>query len=141
MWRLCLSRLDEVQELPRRKFVDERGWFLKIITGHEDHLPDSTGEVYLTLSYPGQVRGNHYHPLTAEWFTVVMGEAEVVLSDVETGETRRMVLNADEPITLYIPARVGHAFRNPETTSGIMMFAMYADRLYDAANTVPLELM
>jgi len=79
--------------------------------------------------------------LTAEWFTVVMGKAEVVLSDVETGETRHMLLNADDPITLYIPAGVGHAFKNPDTTTDIMIFAMYADRLYDPADTVALKLM
>ena len=96
---------------------------------------------HVVMSLPGQVRGNHYHPLTAEWFTVVMGKAEVVLSDVETGETRHMLLNADDPITLYIPAGVGHAFKNPDTTTDIMIFAMYADRLYDPADTVALKLM
>ncbi len=136
-----MSKLDKVQLIPRRKIEDERGWFLKIITGHEDHLPQSTGEVYLTLSHPGQIRGNHYHPLAAEWFTVILGTAKVILSDVKTGETREMTLSADEPITLYIPSGVGHAFKNPDAASDIMIFAMYADRLYDPADTIPLNLM
>lgn len=40
---------DKIQIIPRRLLVDDRGWFLKVITGKENGLPPYTGEVYLTM--------------------------------------------------------------------------------------------
>ena len=52
----------------RRLIADERGWFLKAITGTEEGIPSHTGEVYLTMGKPGQAKGGHYHPEAVEWF-------------------------------------------------------------------------
>lgn len=135
-----MSILDKVQFIPRRAIRDERGWFLKLIDGHEEGLPDFTGEFYTTYSEPGAVRGNHYHPLANEWFTVILGVAEVILSDPTTGETRFFMASAQYPLSVYLPAGVGHAFRNPPDATQPMMFAMYADRLYDPADNILLDL-
>ena len=41
-----MSQIDKVQIINRRLIADERGWFLKAITGTEEGIPNHTGEVY-----------------------------------------------------------------------------------------------
>ena len=52
-----MSQIDKVQIINRRLIEDERGWFLKAITGTEEGIPNHTGEVYLTMGKPGQAKG------------------------------------------------------------------------------------
>ena len=40
---------DRIKIIPRHFVEDERGWFLKVITGTEENIPSHTGEVYLTI--------------------------------------------------------------------------------------------
>jgi len=135
-------RLDEkVKLIPRELKSDERGWFLKVITGHEDNLPLRTGEVYLTMAYPGQVRGNHYHLRTNEWFTVIQGMAVAVAVDPVTRERLEWLLDGRAPVTLYVPAGVAHAFRSLGKNHEPMLLAAYTDRLYDPADTIPYFLI
>ena len=54
-----MSNINKVRIISRRLIKDERGWFLKAITGTEDEIPSHTGEVYLTMGTPGQIKGGH----------------------------------------------------------------------------------
>lgn len=49
-----MSQINKVRIIPRRLIADDRGWFLKAITGTEEDIPSHTGEVYLTMGKPGQ---------------------------------------------------------------------------------------
>lgn len=130
---------DKIEIIPRKKLGDDRGWLLKVIDGKENHLPDHTGEVYLTFaSDKGKVRGNHYHVKAKEWFTVLQGHAEMRMKDMETGETMTLQLYADEPTTVYLPANIAHAFVNPEDYPFLML--AYTDELYDPSDTIPYSL-
>jgi len=62
---------DRIKIIPRKKIEDSRGWFLKVITGLEDGLPDKMGEVYTVYSEKGAARGGHYHIEATEWFTLL----------------------------------------------------------------------
>jgi dTDP-4-dehydrorhamnose 3,5-epimerase-like enzyme len=140
-WRPALpTKLDQVQIIPRRLISDERGWFLKVIDGKEPSLPAATGEIYLTYALPGQARGNHYHKLASEWFTVVLGEARLILADLETGERRELQLSATKPTTVFVPAGIGHVFINPPEAPEPMLLIAYADTLYDPVDTIMMEL-
>lgn len=83
-----MSQIDKVRIIPRRLIADDRGWFLKAITGTEEDIPSHTGEVYLTMGKPGQAKGGHYHPEAVEWFTIIEGSAILKLEDMETHERR-----------------------------------------------------
>jgi dTDP-4-dehydrorhamnose 3,5-epimerase-like enzyme len=133
--------LDQVTLISRTLKEDERGWFLKVIDGHEENIPLRTGEVYLTMAVPGEVRGNHYHQRTAEWFTVVAGRALLRLHDLETLESRDVLLESSSPLTVYVPAGVAHAFKNPEDAEEQMLLVAYADNIYDPGDTIPLKLL
>lgn len=134
-----MSRLEEVQHIPRATRQDARGWLLKILDGREDHLRTEVGECYVTWSEPGQIRGNHYHPVTSEWFTVIQGRAQLTVCDPEAGDRATMELDASEPVTVYVPAGLAHVWCTG-ADSGTLLIA-YADHPYDPADTVPFNVL
>jgi len=130
---------DKIIIIERKKLGDSRGWFMKVIDGKEEGLPDHTGEIYLThASGKGQVRGNHYHDKAKEWFTLLQGKAELKLMDMKTKEVISMDLSADEPKTIVIPPGIVHAFLNTEEVPFLLL--AYTDELYDPVDTIPYTL-
>lgn len=132
--------IDGIRIIERKRLADSRGWFLKVIDGKEENLPERTGEFYLTQAEPGQVRGNHYHPLASEWFTVVQGQATAHLRDPETGDLLKLFLSHETPQTLFVPAGLGHLFVNESSKDPFLLVA-YSDRLYTPDDTIPLDVL
>jgi oxalate decarboxylase/phosphoglucose isomerase-like protein (cupin superfamily) len=127
--------IERITLIPRRLIADERGWFLKVIDGTEPGLPPRTGEVYLTHAIPGQARGDHYHPASAEWFTLIAGQARLLVADPASGERAEFALTADAPLTVHVPAGLAHVFVNDGAVPFLLL--AYAENLYDPADTVP----
>ena len=130
--------IEQVKIIPRRLISDERGWFLKAITGREDGLPKHTGEIYLTMGMPGQSKGGHYHPQAKEWFTVIEGNAVLKLEDVLTKERREIPMSLEQAQSVYVPNNVAHIFENIGDTNFIVL--AYTDLLYDPADTIAYKL-
>ena len=129
-----MSQIDKVHIINRRLIADERGWFLKAITGKEVGIPSHTGEVYLTMGKPGQAKGGHYHPKAVEWFTIIEGSAVLKLEDMETHETREIEMSLEKAITVFIPNNVAHIVVNNSDKDFILL--AYTDKLYDPADTI-----
>ena len=115
----------EIVECPI--FHDHRGRLIEVLRA--DELPEtfrSFGQIYaVTFDRPGQVRGNHYHTRSAEWFGVIAGELEVVLEDVRTGERKELVLcrEANRFLRLMVGPLVAHAFRNLSPTAVLLDYS------------------
>ncbi len=131
-----MSLIASIRLIPRRKLADERGWFLKVIDGKEEGIPPHTGEVYLTYALPGQARGNHYHPLTAEWFTLIQGRAVLQVQDPETGDRAQFTLDEADPQTVCVPAGLAHVFVHPAGATRPFLLLAYAANPYDPADTI-----
>ena len=129
-----MSQIEKVRIIPRRLISDDRGWFLKVITGTEEDIPSHTGEVYLTMGKPGQAKGGHYHPEALEWFTVIQGEAILKLEDIETHERRDIPMSLDKAISVFIPNNVAHTVVNNSDKDFILL--AYTDKLYDPKDTI-----
>ena len=129
-----MSQIEKVQIINRRLKADERGWFLKAITGTEDGIPNHTGEVYLTMGKPGQAKGGHYHPEAVEWFTVIQGSAVLKLEDMETHERRDIEMSLEKAITVFIPNNVAHIVVSSSDDDFILL--AYTDKLYDPKDTI-----
>ena len=129
-----MSQIDKVRIIPRRLISDERGWFLKAITGTEEGIPSHTGEVYLTMGKPGQGKGGYYHPEAVEWFTVIEGEAVLQLEDIATHERRDIEMSLEKAITVFIPNNVAHIVKNNSDKDFILL--AYTDKLYDPKDTI-----
>lgn len=129
-----MSQLAKVKKLQRRLITDERGWFLKAITGQEDNLPSYTGEVYLTMGKPGQSKGGHYHPLALEWFTIIEGSAVLKLEDIATHERLDIEMSLEKAITVFVPNNVAHTIVNNSDRNFVLL--AYTDKLYDPKDTI-----
>lgn len=129
-----MSQIDKVKILQRRLISDDRGWFLKAITGTEEELPNHTGEVYLTMGKPGQAKGGHYHPKAVEWFTIIEGSAILRLEDINTHESKEIEMSLEKAITVFIPNNVAHIVVNNSENNFILL--AYTDKLYDPADTI-----
>ena len=121
-----MSQIDKVRIIPRRLIADDRGWFLKAITGTEEDIPSHTGEVYLTMGKPGQAKGGHYHPEAVEWFTIIEGSAILKLEDMETHERRDIEMPFEKALTVFIPNGVAHIVVNNSDKNFILL--AYTDK-------------
>jgi len=120
--------------IPRRLIADERGWFLKAITGTEEGIPSHTGEVYLTMGKPGQKKGGHYHLEAVEWFCIIEGSATPKLEDIKTHERLDIELSLEKAITVFIPNNVAHLVCSNSNKNFILL--AYTDKLYDPKDTI-----
>lgn len=132
------SLKERVAIIQRKLIADDRGWFLKAITGTEKDIPSHTGEVYLTMGKPGQAKGGHYHPEALEWFTIIEGNAVLKLEDIETHERLDIPMSLDKAITVFIPNNVAHIVVN-NSDKGFILLA-YTDKLYDPKDTIVYEI-
>lgn len=133
-----ISIQNKIKIIQRHLIKDERGWFLKAITGLEDHIPSSTGEVYLTMGTPKQIKGGHYHPKALEWFTVIEGSAILRLEDIYTHERMEISMSIGESKTVFVPNNIAHDFMNVGDDNMIVL--AYTDRLYDPQDTIKYKL-
>ncbi|HEY9221974.1 MAG TPA: WxcM-like domain-containing protein [Lutibacter sp.] len=133
-----MSLSERIITYKRNKIEDHRGWFLKVINGKETDLPKHTGEIYLTLAKPGEMKGGHYHPIANEWFTLIQGTCVLKLADVETKEYLEIELDSQEPVTVYVPCGIAHGFFNTCPKQDFILIA-YSDELFDPSDTIPFN--
>jgi dTDP-4-dehydrorhamnose 3,5-epimerase len=91
---------------------DERGFLMEMLRC-DDEIFKKFGQVYLSVAYPGIVKGWHYHKKQTDNFTVVKGMLKVVLYDQrESSATKGMVneffMGEKNPILLVVPPMVLH---------------------------------
>lgn len=134
-----MAQIDHVTIINRKLIKDDRGWFLKAITGTEAEIPSHTGEVYLTMGKPGQAKGGHYHPVAVEWFTLIQGSAILKLEDVESHEKREIEMSLEKAITVFIPNKVAHVVVNNSNDKDFILLA-YTDKLYDPKDTIAYKI-
>ncbi|MCM1139130.1 MAG: WxcM-like domain-containing protein [Muribaculum sp.] len=130
--------LNSVIVIPRKLISDNRGWFLKTLTGDEEHLKSKVGEIYFTSATPGQVKGKHYHKIANEWFTLIRGKAVLVLEDITTKDRQEIILDCQNPTTVFIPPFVAHAVENRYDEDFIL--CAYTDEQYDPSDTIPYQI-
>jgi dTDP-4-dehydrorhamnose 3,5-epimerase-like enzyme len=123
-----------IKIIPRRLIKDERGWFLKVIDGKEEQLPNYTGEVYFTCALPNQTKGCHYHKIANEWFSPITGKAVLKLQDIYSDEQLDIELDADAPVTVFVPPFIAHAICNFSENDFIL--CAYTDQLYKPEDTI-----
>jgi dTDP-4-dehydrorhamnose 3,5-epimerase-like enzyme len=132
------NNLENVEVIKRISIQDERGKFLKLLSGFEKGLSKIVGELYLVIGYPGQIRGRHYHKNATEWFTIIYGEATLILVCTKTGSRKEIKMNADDPTTVKVPPMIAHTFFN----SGQNEFYLiaYTDCKYEKSDTLNYEI-
>jgi len=95
--------------------ADERGFLMEMMRD-DDEFFQKFGQVYLSVVYPGVVKGWHYHRRQTDHFVIVKGMAKVVLYDTREGsktkgEINEFFLGDQNPLLLVIPPLVLHGMK------------------------------
>lgn len=108
--------IDGVQIKPLRAIPDERGWLMEILRRDETALLPRFGQVYVSATYPGVVKGWHYHKTQVDNFTCIAGMVKLVLIDTrESSPTRDLVneffIGMQNPLLVQVPNLVYHGWK------------------------------
>jgi len=104
---------------------DERGFVMEMLRCDDD-IFKKFGQVYLSVAYPGVVKGWHYHKLQTDYFTVVKGMLKVVLFDQREnsktrGEVNQFFMGEKNPILLVVPPLVVHGVKVVGNEAGYLV--------------------
>lgn len=110
---------------PLKVIPDERGFLMEILR-KDDPFFREFGQVYLTVVYPGVVKGWHYHKLQTDHFCVVKGMSKVVLYDGRPGsptqgEVNEFFLGDHNRSLLVIPPGVMHGMKGVGTEPALLI--------------------
>jgi len=104
---------------------DERGYLMEMMRA-DDPFFKKFGQVYLSVAYPGVVKGWHYHKVQTDHFVIVSGMVKVVLYDQRQdskthGEVNEFFMGVHNPILLVIPPLVVHGMKAIGTEPGMLV--------------------
>jgi len=104
---------------------DERGYLMEMLRA-DDPFFKKFGQVYLTVAYPGVVKGWHYHKIQTDHFVIVSGMVKVVLYDQRKdskthGEVNEFFMGVHNPMLLVIPPLVAHGMKAIGTEPGMLV--------------------
>jgi dTDP-4-dehydrorhamnose 3,5-epimerase len=110
---------------PLKVIPDERGFLMEIVRA-DDPFFDRFGQAYLSVVYPGIVKGWHYHKLQTDRIAIVRGMAKIVLCDrreesPSRGEIQEFFAGDRNPLLLVIPPGVCHGMKGIGTEAAFMI--------------------
>jgi dTDP-4-dehydrorhamnose 3,5-epimerase len=110
-----MTRIEGVIVKKLRIIPDERGFLMEMLRS-DDEFFKKFGQVYLSVAYPGVVKGWHYHKKQTDHFAAVKGMLKVVLYDMrKSSKTEGMIneffIGEKNPVLLVIPPMVVHGMK------------------------------
>ena len=104
---------------------DKRGRLMEILRS-DDEIFSKFGQIYLTVAYPGVVKGWHYHKIQVDNFVCVSGMMQLVLYDARKDsstfkEVNEFSMGLHNPLLVQIPPYVYHGFKALGTQEGLML--------------------
>ena len=104
---------------------DERGYLMEMVRC-DDPFFQSFGQTYLSVAYPGVVKGWHFHKVQWDHFVIVKGMMKVVLFDQRPdsptkGEVNEFFMGEKNPIMVRIPPGVLHGMKAIGTEPGMLV--------------------
>jgi UDP-2-acetamido-2,6-beta-L-arabino-hexul-4-ose reductase len=89
------------------------------------------GQIFISRTLPGVIRGRHYHHSKVEKFCVVDGIAVIALRSLDTNERVEIQVSGRDCRIVEIPPGWTHAIRNTGTSDLITIF--WASEVFDPA--------
>jgi dTDP-4-dehydrorhamnose 3,5-epimerase len=110
---------------PLKVIPDERGRLMEMLRS-DDPMFRKFGQAYLTVAYPGVVKGWHYHKIQWDHFIVVKGMMKIVLYDSRDdsptkGAVNEFFMGEHNPCVLQIPPYVYHGFKCISETEAMVV--------------------
>ena len=108
--------IHDVRTKKMRVMPDERGWLMEILRADEPELFAKFGQVYVSATYPGVVKGWHYHRRQVDNFACVAGMVKLVLIDTRedsptNGAVNEFFLGTQNPTLVQVPNLVYHGWK------------------------------
>lgn len=104
---------------------DDRGWLAEIVKSQRG------GQIFVSETKPGVVRGQHYHETKIEKFIVVRGQGRIRFRSLKNGETWQFDVMGDQPSIVDIPPGVTHSIENTGNTEMTTLF--WASEVFDVS--------
>lgn len=102
---------------------DNRGWLAEFIKS------EGFGQIFISKTKPGIIRGNHWHHTKVEKFLVIQGEAVIKFRQVEGDDVLEYRVSGDDPEVVDIPAGYTHSISNIGENELITLF--WADESFN----------
>ena len=104
---------------------DQRGWLFELMKS------PYAGQIFVSTTRPGFIRGNHYHDTKVEKFCLVKGKARIILRRIDADE--KIVYDVDDTKIriVDIPPGYTHSIENTGTDDCIVLF--WANEVFDAS--------
>lgn len=103
--------------------IDERGSFTELVK------TCSAGQVSISFSKPGVVRGNHYHHTKIERFIVVKGHAKIKFTHIVSKESYEFEVDDKKIQIVTIPVGYTHNIENVGNDE--MVLVIWCNELFD----------
>ncbi len=137
-------RIVGVKIKPLRVIPDERGWLMEILRADEGELFTKFGQVYVSATYPGVVKGWHYHKVQTDNVACVQGMVKLVLVDTRPGSSTEGVVNeffmgSQQPMLVQVPNLVYHGWKCVGDTVALVVNAPTEPYRYDDPDEFRLD--
>jgi UDP-2-acetamido-2,6-beta-L-arabino-hexul-4-ose reductase len=107
---------------------DERGNFIELMKSK------TFGQVSISRSKKGVVRGNHYHNTKNEKFCVIQGEAVIRLRNILDDKIISYHVSGEKIEIVDIPPGYTHSIENLTEGDGEMILLIWANEIFDPKN-------
>jgi UDP-2-acetamido-2,6-beta-L-arabino-hexul-4-ose reductase len=127
-----LEKSDLSYEL--KNYKDNRGSLFELIKSPH------AGQIFISRSRKGVIRGNHYHNTKLEKFCVIKGEANIKLRKIDTDEILTYFVSEKKIEVVDIPPGYTHSIENLSDEEMIVLF--WANEVFDPTkpDTYPLDI-
>jgi UDP-2-acetamido-2,6-beta-L-arabino-hexul-4-ose reductase len=106
------------------KKEDNRGWLAEIMKSKE------FGQIFVSKTHKGVVRGNHYHHTKVEKFLVIQGEALISFRKIGSEGSITYNVSGERPEIVDIPPGYTHSIESIGEEELITLF--WASEIFDA---------
>jgi dTDP-4-dehydrorhamnose 3,5-epimerase len=94
---------------------DERGWLMEGLRA-DDEIFTKFGQMYVSATYPGVVKGWHFHNKQVDNFVCVVGMIKLVIYDGRRGspshgQTNEFFIGDKNPLLVQVPAGAHHGWK------------------------------
>ena len=102
---------------------DDRGWLFELVKSEQ------FGQVFISQTKPGYVRGEHWHHTKVERFCVIQGQGEVFFRQLGSDKIFSHKLTGQHVQVIDIPVGCIHAIENTGTDD--MLLIIWANEILD----------
>ncbi|HEY2924279.1 MAG TPA: dTDP-4-dehydrorhamnose 3,5-epimerase family protein [Candidatus Eisenbacteria bacterium] len=120
-----MQLIQGVNVKPLKIIADERGYLMEMMRS-DDPFFQRFGQSYVSVAYPGVVKGWHFHKVQTDHFVIVKGMMKVVLYDQREDSPTKGLINEffmgeKNPILVTIPPGVVHGMKGIGTEPAMLV--------------------